>query len=132
MSFDCISLPCQLGGKCDHKHRCARCDGHMHTICGQPLDEDDPKWSNTYSAVCNNCHRGSSGNNKEDAAAAEDDDSSEVDDDIPLAALDRNLKKRPEPEPEPKQQSPKQRKKKKRAERPAANYQDDRTADPSA
>ena len=120
MSFDCVS-DCKLGGKCDNKHRCAFCDGHMHVICGHGLPEEHPKWSITYSSVCNKCHRGTTeksetvnkeaNNNTTNQAppAAEEEEDVPGENDT-LASLARP-RKRKEPAKKQQQKPPKKKKK---------------------
>ena len=133
MSFDCIS-ECQLGGKCDNKHCCAFCNGHMHVICGELLDEDHPKWTMTCSCVCKACHRGSNNNINTKENDKEDEDS---DEEITLAQLGQKHAAAAPPKASAKKRrnapaaaSPK--KKKKRFERPASDYLDDPTQDAAA
>ena len=141
MSFDCIS-DCKLGGKCDNKHRCAFCDGHMHVICGHGLPEEHPKWSITYSSVCNKCQRGTeksqtvnekdvNNNNNTNKAPAEEDDDEDPGENDTLASLARPAKRKA-PRAKKQQQKPPPKKKKKRAARPESQYIDDPTEDPSA
>jgi hypothetical protein len=123
---DCVcGSDCLLKAKCDSQHKCVRCDGFLHAICGHPVDETDPKWSICYSRICNGCYGGTVATAAVATAPPNNNDpDSNSEDDLTLAEFAK--KRAAMAAAAEKKQAPT---KKKRAPRPVETYHDDPTAD---